>query len=49
MFEDVPVTDEDNMLDELLDDVTLNIRRSEPGTRVQVSVVHDIEATLKIY
>ena len=47
VFEDVPVTDEDNMLDELLDDVTLNIRRSEPGTRVQVSVVHDIEATFE--
>ncbi|MFK7871671.1 MAG: flagellar filament capping protein FliD [Oligoflexales bacterium] len=47
LFEDVPVTDEDNVLDELIDGVTLNVRRSEPGTRIQVSVVHDIDATIE--
>ncbi|MCB9228175.1 MAG: flagellar filament capping protein FliD [Deltaproteobacteria bacterium] len=47
LFEDVPVTDEDNILDELIDGVTLNIRRSEPGTRIQISVVHDLDATME--
>lgn len=47
LFEDVPVTDEDNILNELIDGVSLNIRRSEPGTRVQISVVHDIDATVE--
>ena len=47
LFEDVPVTDEDNTLDELIDGVTLTVRRSEPGTRVQVSIIHDLEATLE--
>ena len=47
LFEDVPVTDEDNTLDELIDGVTLSIRRSEPGTRIQISVVHDLDATVE--
>lgn len=47
LFEDVPVTDEDNILDELINDVTLNVRRSEPGTRVQVSIIHDVEKTME--
>ena len=47
LFEDVPVTDEDNNLEELVDSVVFNVRRSEPGTRVQVSVVHDLDATLE--
>ena len=47
LFEDVPITDEDNILDELIESVTLNIRRSEPGTRVQVNVVHDLEKTFE--
>jgi len=47
LFEDVPVTDEDNTLEELLDGVVFHIKRSEPGTRVQVSIVHDIDATLE--
>ncbi|MBI2602288.1 MAG: flagellar filament capping protein FliD [Deltaproteobacteria bacterium] len=47
LFEDVPITDSDNILEDLLDGVTLNVRRSEPGTRVQLSVVHDIEATFE--
>jgi flagellar hook-associated protein 2 len=47
LFEDVPVTDEDNSLEALVDGVVFNVHRSEPGTRVQVSVVHDTEATLE--
>lgn len=47
LFEDVPVTDEDNILDDLIGDVSLSVKRSEPGTRVQVSVVHDIDTTVK--
>ncbi len=47
LFEDVPVTDDDNILEDLIGDVSLQVRRSEPGTRVQVSIVHDIDATLE--
>lgn len=47
LFEDVPVTDEDNDLEELVEGVVFNVKRSEPGTRVQVSIVHDIDATLE--
>lgn len=47
LFEDVPVTDVDNQLDELVDGVTFNIKRSEPGTRVQVSINYDIDKTVE--
>ena len=47
LFEDVPVTDEDNDLDELVDGIVFNAKRSEPGTRVQVSILHDIDATME--
>lgn len=47
LFEDVPVTDEDNTLEELLDSVVFNVKRSEPGTRVQVSVTYDIDTSLE--
>ncbi len=47
LFEDVPVTDTDNTMEDLISDVTLNIKRSEPGTRVEVSVVHDQDATFE--
>ncbi len=47
LFEDVPITDEDNTLDELLDGVTFNVKRAEPGTRVQVQVAHDVEKTVE--
>ncbi len=46
LFEDVPVTDEDNTLDELLENVIFYLKRSEPGTRIQVSVGYDIDKTL---
>ena len=47
LFEDVPITDDDNILEELVEGVVLNIHRSEPGTRVQVNVTHDIDKTLE--
>ena len=47
LFEDVPITDGDNTLDDLLDGVTFFAKRSEPGTRVQVNIANDIDATLE--
>ncbi len=47
LFEDVPVTNDENMLKDLIDGVTLNFRRSEPGTEVQVSIIHDLDATIE--
>lgn len=47
LFEDVPVTDADNELDELVEGVVFQIKRSEPGTRVQVAIVYDVDATLE--
>lgn len=47
LFEDVPVTDEDNDLDELVSNVTFKVKRAEPGTRIQVNVVHDLDTTLE--
>ena len=47
LFEDVPVTDEDNDLEELIDGVVFNAKRSEPGTRVQVTVGYDVDATME--
>ena len=47
LFEDVPVTDTDNTLDELVDGVTFNVKRAEAGTRVQLNITHDIDKTLE--
>ncbi len=47
LFEDVPVTDDDNQLDELVDGMTFNVKRAEPGTRVQISVNYDMDKTLE--
>ena len=47
LFEDVPVTDEDNNLDELVDNVVFNVKRAEPGTRVQVNITFDIDQTME--
>jgi flagellar hook-associated protein 2 len=46
LFEDVPVTDEDNTVEELIDGVVFFAKRSEPGTRVQVNITPDIDGTL---
>lgn len=45
LFEDVPVTDEDNTLEELVSGVVFFVKRSEPGTRIQVNIAHDLDAT----
>lgn len=47
LFEDVPVTNIENKLDELIDGVTFNIKRAEPGTRVQVNIAYDVDKTLE--
>ncbi|MCX6105767.1 MAG: flagellar filament capping protein FliD [Proteobacteria bacterium] len=46
LFEDVPVTADENNLNELLENVSFHVKRAEPGTRVQVSVVNDLDATV---
>lgn len=47
LFEDVPITDDDNTLEELIDGVVLTVHRSEPGTRVQINIAHDIDKTVE--
>lgn len=47
LFEDVPITDTDNNLDQLIEGVNLTVKRSEPGTRVQVTIGYDIDQTLE--
>ncbi len=47
LFEDVPVTDDDNILDELVEGVRFMVKRSEPGTRVQVNVTYDMDKTVE--
>jgi flagellar hook-associated protein 2 len=47
LFEDVPVTDDDNVLDELVEGVKFHLKRSEPGTRIQMNVSYDIDATIE--
>ena len=47
LFEDVPVSDTDNVLDELVDGVTFNVKRAEPGTRIQINIAHDIDKTIE--
>ena len=47
LFEDVPVTDADNNLDELVDGINFNVKRSEPGTKVQLNITYDLDATVE--
>ncbi|MES2745058.1 MAG: flagellar filament capping protein FliD [Bdellovibrionota bacterium] len=47
LFEDVPVTDEDNDLDALVSGVNFNAKRAEPGTRVEINITHDIDGTIE--
>lgn len=47
LFEDVPVTDDDNMLDELVEGVAFHVKRSEPGTRVQINITYDMDKTVE--
>ena len=46
LFEDVPVTDDDNNIDELVENLSFTVKRAEPGTRIQINVQFDIDATL---
>ncbi len=47
LFEDVPVTDEGNQLNELVEGVSFHVKRAEPGTKVQISVTYDMDKTLE--
>lgn len=47
LFEDVPVTDDDNALDELVEGVKFMVKRAEPGTRVQMTIGYDINKTME--
>ena len=47
LFEDVPVTDDKNNLDELVEGVKFVCKRAEPGTRVQLSINFDTDKTVE--
>jgi flagellar hook-associated protein 2 len=47
LFEDVPVTGNENKLDELINGVNFHVKRSEPGTRIQVNITHDADKTIE--
>lgn len=47
LFEDVPVMDDDNTLDDLVEGVTFYAKRAEPGTRVQMNITYDQDATME--
>jgi len=46
LFEDVPVTSDTNSLDQLVEGITFRVKRAEPGTRIQVNVAFDLDATV---
>lgn len=46
-FEDVDVARKDNAVADLLPGVSINAKKAEPGTRVQVNVSHDVDKTYK--
>lgn len=47
LFEDVPVTSSNNVLDELVEGVSFRARRAEPGTRIEVNITYDLDATVE--
>ncbi len=47
VFEDMPVARQQNTVGDLLEGVNLDVKRAEPGTKVSVSVGHDIDKTLE--
>lgn len=47
LFEDVPVTDTKNSLDELVEGVVFNAKRAEPGTKVEVNITYDVDKTIE--
>ncbi len=47
LFEDVHVTDVQNRLTELIDGVALDVKKAEPGTKVEVKVNFDMDKTFE--
>jgi len=47
LFEDVRVTDVQNKLTELIDGVALDVKKAEPGTKVEIKVNFDMDKTLE--
>ncbi len=47
LFEDVPVFDDDNTLEELMPGLVLNAKRAEPGTKVSLKVDYDVDKTVE--
>lgn len=47
LFEDVHVTDVQNRLTELIDGVALDVKKSEPGTKIDVKVNFDLDKTFE--
>lgn len=47
LFEDVPVFDEDNSVESLMNGLVLNAKRAEPGTKVNVTISYDVDETMK--
>jgi flagellar hook-associated protein 2 len=45
MFDDVQVTGAENKLDKLLDGLSIDLKRAEPGTKVTLNVKPDIDAS----
>jgi len=47
LFEDVAVTDDDNTLEGLIEGVALHVKRAEAGTKINIQIVHDLDATVE--
>lgn len=47
LFEDVPVFDEDNTVEELMPGLTLSVKRAEPGTKINVKIDYDVDKTME--
>ena len=45
LFEDVPVYDDDNTVEDLLPGMILNAKRAEPGTKVNIKIDYDVDKT----
>ncbi|MEY2988512.1 MAG: hypothetical protein RJB13_2033 [Pseudomonadota bacterium] len=47
LFEDVMVYDEDNTVEGLIPGLVINVKRSEPGTKVTLKIDFDVDQTLE--
>ena len=45
-FEDVDISRSENSFNDLVDGLALSAKRAEPGTKVQLNVTHDVDATM---